>query len=87
VLGGPADGLTADRVSGQRAVAVGERVGGDDERWVRDDQIERLAGDRVEQAPFTQIKLDSVQPRREAGELERARVDVGSNNALRESRG
>ncbi len=81
------DGL-GERVARETAVAEQEgRVRRDHVRRVRDDHVELLAGDRLEQAAVPDVdRLQPVQRRIEARELERARVEVRGDDLLRVAR-
>ncbi len=74
----------ADRVAAEPAVAVGEgRVGRDGERRVADDQVEVLAGHGLVEAALAQLDVAAaIEQPVEVGELERARVHVGGDDAL-----
>ena len=79
------DEALADRISGQSAVAIGVgRVGRHGEGRVAHDEIELLAGDRFVQASLPQLDgTATVQEPVEVGELERAPVHIGCDDAFR----
>src|SRR5207244_3041267 len=84
-LGHLPDEPFAERVAGKAAVAVHERgLGADDVRRVADEQVEALAGDRLEEV--AEPALDGLGPGQERGEgreLERARGDAGGAERAR----
>jgi hypothetical protein len=77
------DHVAAQFVAGPAAVAVGVVVvGRDDEGRVGHDQVEALAGDRIEQVAFDELDVRRiVEGRVEATECERPGVGVGGSHA------
>ena len=89
VVGQPANEALRERVAREAAVAVRElRLGRDHVGRVRDDQVEALALDRLEEAARPDLDVRApVQGRVEARERDRARVHVGRDHVLVMMRG
>ena len=91
VAGGPDHGFD-ERVADQAAVTIvvlghPGRARGDDERRIRDDAVEPLAGDGFIEAPESQLDtLDAVEREVHARERQRALRDVGRDDPVGESR-
>ncbi len=86
VGGSSPDDVLDDAVTGQAGVAVDQPFAagrGDHERWVRGDEVEALPRDRCEQRAVAHLDPvgDLVEGRVEAGQPQRARVDVGGDHA------
>src|SRR5438045_1856844 len=75
----------AHLVTGEATVAIDEAgVGRDDKRRVRHDEVEFVAGDRLEQVAFPYVDVvAAVQTHRERGESDRAWIAVGGDHLTR----
>jgi hypothetical protein len=80
--------LTGHRVTAEAAVPERDpALRRDHERWIRHDEVERLLGDRLEEASGATFDvLDAVQRTVEQGEIQRAGIHVARHDALRMAR-